>query len=66
MITNLVTNNSDRTFSTIDDQIVAKFDQTSVTATPGSATAVAEQRRAELESGALTSSGKGIGVESSA
>jgi hypothetical protein len=66
MATNLVLNNSDRTFSTIDDQIRASFDQTSVVATPGSAAAVLDQRRAELETGTLTASGKGVHLERTA
>jgi hypothetical protein len=66
VIQNLVLNNSDHNFSVISAQIQAQTDQPKVVATPGTDAAVNANLRAQLESGALTSSGQGINASYSA
>ncbi len=66
MVQNVVLNNSDHAFSVYNDQIRQGFDQTAVVPTPGTDAAVNAQLRADLESGALTSSGAGIHANVSA
>ncbi len=62
MVQNLVLNNSDHNFGTVNDQLRAQFDTAKVVATPGTDAAVNAQLRSQLESGALTQSGAGINV----
>lgn len=66
MVTNLVLNNSDHTFSAISDTLRASDDQPKVVPTPGTDAAVAANLRSQLESGALTASGSGINANYSA
>ena len=66
MVQNVVLNNSSRSFSAHSDAIRAEQDQPLVVATPGTDAAVNNNVRAQLESGALTASGKGINAEYSA
>jgi len=66
MIQNLVLNNADHNFSVISAQIQSSTDQPKAEATPGSALAVVQSLRSQLESGALTASGQGANAEYSA
>jgi len=66
MVQNLVLNNSDHAFSAQWDALRASTDQPKVVATPGTDAAVASSLRGQLESGALTASGKGVSAEYSA
>jgi hypothetical protein len=66
MVQNVVLNNSSHSFSAHSDAIRAQQDQTLVVATPGTDAAVNNNLRAQLESGALTSAGKGVNAEYSA
>jgi hypothetical protein len=66
MVQNVVLNNSSHSFSAHSDAIRASQDQTAVVPTPGTDAAVNSNLRAQLESGALTTSGKGINAEYSA
>ena len=66
MVQNIVLNNSDHNFSVISAQIQTQADQTKVVATPGTDVAVNASLRAQLESGALASSGQGINASYSA
>jgi hypothetical protein len=66
MVQNVVQNNADHNFSASSDAIRAHQDQTRVVATPGTDAAVLHRERAQLESGALTASGRGIHAEHSA
>jgi hypothetical protein len=66
MVQNVVLNNSSHSFSAHSDAIRASQDQPFVVSTPGTDAAITANQRAQLESGALTSSGKGINAEYSA
>jgi hypothetical protein len=63
---NLVLNNSDHIFSSTVNALSADANQPKVVATPGTDAAVLGQERSQLESGALTASGRGINAEYSA
>ena len=66
MVQNVVLNNSSHSFSAHSDAIRASQDQPLVVATPGTDAAITANQRGQLESGALTSSGKGVNAEYSA
>ncbi len=66
MVQNVVLNNSDFNFSAHADQIRASQDQTKVVSTPGTDAAILSNLRGQLESGTLSSTGRGINVEYSA
>jgi hypothetical protein len=66
MVQNVVLNNSDHNFSAHADRIRSDFDQTKVVPTPGTDASQVTHLRAQLESGALTQTGRGINAEYSA
>jgi hypothetical protein len=60
MADNLVINNSDHNFSAHADNLRATQNQPQVVATPGTDAAVLKNLRAQLESGSLAATGRGL------